>query len=259
VSISYFIQQAGEYGIGYTLGALLRAKMRLTIREFPQVLALVRDKRGLEVGGPSSSFRPGGILPIYDSVGSLDNCTFSANTVWAKHGVEYRFSAQRPPGQHFVSEGAELSGLANESYDFIISSHMIEHTANPLGALAAWKRVLRPGGTLVLLVPDKERTFDNKRATTTMEHLLADDRANTREDDRTHIEEMLRDHNMRRTPDWTRERLQALVEDNLQFRGLHHHVFDLPLVRSMLEHTGLEIVITRRSLPNHLVGVARKA
>lgn len=258
MSISYFLHQAREYGATYTVGSLLQGKLRLKLREFPQVLALVEGKKGLEIGGPSPLFGRGGILPLYDKAGAIDNCTYSATTVWANHTSDYRFSELRPPGRHFISEGTELSGLADSSYDFVLSSHMIEHTANPLAALFAWKRVLCAGGTLLLIAPDKERTFDNRRATTTMDHLLADYEAHMAEDDRSHLEEVLRDHNLQRTPGWTRERLRNMLEDNLRTRGLHHHVFDLSLVCRMLEHCGFEVLLARRSLPNHLLAVATR-
>lgn len=258
MSLSYFVHQAREFGIDYTIGVLVRQKLQLTLREFPAIRERVRDKYGLELGGPSSSFRPGGILPFYGDVDSLDNCTFAPDTPWKVDEALYRFSPYRAPGRQFLTNVVNLSGLPDASYDFVLSSHMIEHTANPLGAMEAWKRVLKPRGTLVLLVPDKERTFDNHRATTTMEHLVADHQANTGEGDLTHLEEMLRDHNMNRTRDWTRERLERMVRDNAQTRGMHHHVFDLTLLTRMVSHIGFEPLVLRRALPNHLVVVAQK-
>jgi hypothetical protein len=45
---------------------------------------------------------------------------------------------------------------------------------NPIGALATWLRVLKPGGHLYLIVPDKRYTFDRKRVRTTLEHVILD-------------------------------------------------------------------------------------
>lgn len=58
--------------------------------------------------------------------------------------------------------------------DYLCSSHVIEHLPNPLGGLYEWLRVLRPGGLLYLVVPDKRYTFDVGRPITPPEHLLAD-------------------------------------------------------------------------------------
>ncbi len=259
MSLSYFVGQAREFGLWVTLGSAVQSKLGLRLAEFAQVARLVAGKHGLEVGGPSSAFRCRGSLPVYDIVGSLDNCAYAANTLWANHGSAFCFSERRPAGAQFLSEGTTLSGIGDQSYDFVLSSHMIEHTANPLAALTAWYRVLRPGGALVLLVPDKERTFDNLRATTSIEHLVSDFEAGVGEDDRTHVEEMLRNHNMRRTPDWTEDTLRKVVENNFETRGLHHHVFDAQLVKSMLEHVGFSAKCVRRSLPNNIFALALKA
>jgi SAM-dependent methyltransferase len=84
-----------------------------------------------------------------------------------------------------------LSGLADGSQDFVIASHVIEHVANPLALLADCYRVLRPGGRLVLLVPDRHRTFDKERAATALRHLIDEHEADVREVDDAHILDFL--------------------------------------------------------------------
>jgi SAM-dependent methyltransferase len=73
-----------------------------------------------------------------------------------------------------VDEAETLASVPDASVDFVVANHVIEHLENPLGALNAWMRVVRPGGTVFLAVPDKARTFDARRPSTTLEHLLAD-------------------------------------------------------------------------------------
>jgi SAM-dependent methyltransferase len=71
--------------------------------------------------------------------------------------------------------GIENPHLApDDSLEFVIASHVIEHVRNPLLALREVHRKLRPGGRLVLIVPDKLRTFDRRRPLTTVEHLALD-------------------------------------------------------------------------------------
>ena len=45
--------------------------------------------------------------------------------------------------------------FADNSFDFIVSSEVIEHTPDPLRAIDELYRVLRPGGKLVLTTPNK--------------------------------------------------------------------------------------------------------
>lgn len=49
-----------------------------------------------------------------------------------------------------------LPGIADEAFDFVHSSHCLEHLNNPRDGLSNWLRVLRPGGHLVMTVPDED-------------------------------------------------------------------------------------------------------
>jgi len=53
-------------------------------------------------------------------------------------------------------DAQELAGVADESFDFVHSSHCLEHLRDPRAGLASWFRVLRPGGHLVVTVPDED-------------------------------------------------------------------------------------------------------
>ena len=50
--------------------------------------------------------------------------------------------------------------FAAGSQDFLVSSHVLEHCPGTLAVLEEWKRVLRPGGTLLLRLPHRDRCFD---------------------------------------------------------------------------------------------------
>jgi SAM-dependent methyltransferase len=49
-----------------------------------------------------------------------------------------------------------MAGVADESFDFVHSSHCLEHLHDPTQGLANWFRILKPGGHLILLVPDED-------------------------------------------------------------------------------------------------------
>jgi predicted SAM-dependent methyltransferase len=49
-----------------------------------------------------------------------------------------------------------LASVADGHYDFLFSSHCLEHMVDPLVALRHWVRVVKPGGYIVVTVPDEE-------------------------------------------------------------------------------------------------------
>lgn len=73
-----------------------------------------------------------------------------------------------------VDDGETLSRFPDASLDFVIASHFLEHCEDPIGALGSFLRVVRPSGVVYLAVPDRRFSFDAKRKTTPLDHLIAD-------------------------------------------------------------------------------------
>jgi SAM-dependent methyltransferase len=226
---------------------------------FNLALSIVKDKIGLEIGGPSSVFqdwyRP---LPIYKEVAVLDNCDISKKTTWATHSDSYTFSSRKAPGKNVFCDASDLSVLADGSYDFILSSHNLEHFANPVKALKEWQRVARPGGGLVLVLPDYAKTFDHRREPTTISHMLDDFDQDTHEDDLTHVPEILQLHDL--SMDLTAgsaEEFRQRSLDNFKNRCLHHHVFNETNSSELLTQVGMEVLAVETALPFHIFLLAR--
>lgn len=49
-----------------------------------------------------------------------------------------------------------MASVANESYDFIFSSHCLEHLNDPLEGLTNWLRVTKPNGYIIFAIPDED-------------------------------------------------------------------------------------------------------
>jgi SAM-dependent methyltransferase len=49
-----------------------------------------------------------------------------------------------------------LETVQDETFDFVHSSHCLEHMRNPQEALYHWLRVLKPGGHLIVMIPDED-------------------------------------------------------------------------------------------------------
>jgi len=63
-----------------------------------------------------------------------------------------------------AASGADLP-FAAESFDSVIARHNLEHYVDTAGVLIEWRRVLRPGGTLAVILPDEEN-FPSERGRT---------------------------------------------------------------------------------------------
>jgi SAM-dependent methyltransferase len=251
-----------------------KRKLRLLLQGrlpcFRAAVSLVEEKSGIEIGGPTEIFQrlhaPSRIygwhtpLPIYDCVASLDNCNFSSETMWATHDETYLFSFKRTPGKVIIADGSALESVADNSYDFVLSSHNLEHFANPVKALKEWKRITHPGGALILVLPYYRTTFDHRRAPTPVEHMFEDYFQNVGEDDMTHVSEVLRLHDLEMDgtlKTHTLEELRIRSTNNLSNRSLHHHVFDEFNSTELLKRVGLEILAVEVALPHHLVILSR--
>jgi SAM-dependent methyltransferase len=85
---------------------------------------------GLDVGsGRDSLGRFSSLFPAIRSVTEFDTADGDA-----------QFLAKHPDG----------------GFDFLHSSHCLEHLHDPFEALGHWVRVVKPGGYLVVLVPDED-------------------------------------------------------------------------------------------------------
>jgi 2-polyprenyl-3-methyl-5-hydroxy-6-metoxy-1,4-benzoquinol methylase len=89
----------------------------------------------------------------------------------------------------YVTDIRTLAGVSDASLDFIVACHVIEHTNNPIGAIDSCYRALKPGGSLVLVVPDMNKTFDSKRELASLAHFIEDCQNSSLERDRGYYEE----------------------------------------------------------------------
>ena len=49
-----------------------------------------------------------------------------------------------------------MEGIPDNVFDFVHSSHCLEHMRDPARALENWLRILKPGGHLICIVPDED-------------------------------------------------------------------------------------------------------
>lgn len=202
----------------------------------------VQNKSGFEIGGPSHhTFRKMG---FYDAVASLDVTQFASKTLWESELVDggpFKWN-NKQIGKQFIRDAVNLTGIDDASYDFVASSHALEHIANPFKALLEWIRILKPGGFLITITPLKEVTFDHRRNVTQIEHLINDYLNKTTEADLSHLEEILSTHDIVRDPGAKNtDFFKARSLKNYENRGLHQHIFDRELLYYMYICLNLDV------------------
>lgn len=250
------------HGISGLLDAVYRRVLPNRLACYKNLKPLFQGKIGLEIGGPSKIFKRGKSFPIYAIAARVDNCNFGHQTIWegaVNEGATFHFDRLRAPGNQYIAEATNLVQIASTSYDFVLSSHSLEHVANPLQALSEWSRVLKEKGLLVLLVPHRDGTFDHRRPVTSLAHFIEDFEQQISEGDLTHMEEILRLHDL--PMDLGAGDLEAFKQrskENLENRCFHHHVFDTRLAVEVVHHLGLQILAVEVFLPFNILVVAQK-
>jgi GT2 family glycosyltransferase/glycosyltransferase involved in cell wall biosynthesis/SAM-dependent methyltransferase len=122
-----------------------------------------------------------------------------------------------------IDDAETLGSILNEQYDFCIANHVLEHMRNPVGALLAWLRILKPGGVLYLSVPDIVNPLDTGRKLTGLDHIQRDyDMVQEREDYEHFLEYFKFCHKLA-SPD----EIEKIAHENFERNySIHYHTFN---------------------------------
>ena len=196
------------------------------------------NKIGCEIGGPSSA--TGEVL--YQNATIVDNVIFSTNTIWSSHTDEYNYYGNKT-GKVIIDDAVNISHVGNECYDFLFSSHSLEHIANPLKAINEWLRIIKNGGYIIIIVPEKSVCFDHKRNYSRFSTLLSQYEKNVGEDDLSTLTEILQNHDLSMDTaagDLTNFTKRSL--DNFNNRCLHHYTYNDELLMEICNYFKCEFV-----------------
>ena len=205
-----------------------------------EILAkITTNKQGVEIGGPSNNAEI-----IYKNAVNMDNVIFSNNTVWSNHTEEYNYYSNKK-GKVIFNDAVNISLIPNNTYDFCFSSHCLEHIANPLKALNEWLRIIKNGGHIIIVVPEKSICFDHKRDYSKFSTLLLQYEKNVGEDDLSTLPEILANHDLPMDP--PAGDLGNFVKrslNNFNNRCLHHYVYNPNLLMYICTFLKCEFIYT---------------
>lgn len=120
-----------------------------------------KGMKGIEIGASAQS--PFGLDTL-----NVDYSDDVINNPYKKEEIAYTGTYAKVD---IVAPGDQLP-LGDNSVDFVVSSHVIEHFYDPIKTIKEWYRVTRPGGYVFIIAPHKERTFDRDRPRTTLAELI---------------------------------------------------------------------------------------
>jgi len=72
----------------------------------------------------------------------------------------------------YVLEGERLIDVVDRKFDYVFSSHVLEHLPDLLGWLNDLTKILNPGGMLFSVIPDCRYCFDIERPQTSLGELI---------------------------------------------------------------------------------------
>jgi predicted SAM-dependent methyltransferase len=189
------------------------------------LLRFFSNKSGVVIGG-RLRWRFQALASAAQKIINVDNCQFHSG---------------KPTNVDHVTDAANLFFAADETLDFVCSSHVLEYLANPLKAIAEWKRVIKDRGIIYTGVPDKRYTFDRRRHRTPLSHLIDDFEKDVDQTDKTHVAELVEKWDEERGYGSSRELFLENVSSNPECH-LHHHAWIIDDVKEIFEHMGLRVL-----------------
>ena len=196
----------------------------------------IRGKTVLEIGGPSALLS--GIYPALRSISFLNLPQSMAVHAQGSNpaNTESVYSGDA------VDEDSIVENRLVGKFDAVISSHTLEHFANPLKALKVWRKCLSANGYIVTIVPNKNACWDTDREYTSFDHILSDYQNNVAESDMTHLHESA--CMMASRPSYYQD-----VGESNSTRVIHHHVYSIDVLAKCHEFAGFK-TLSCLILPN---------
>jgi len=123
-----------------------------------------------------------------------------------------------------VDDGEILNTIRDNSLDFIIANHFLEHCENPLGTIRNHLKKVKTDGVLYYAIPDRRFTFDKERPLTGFNHLIDDDVKGSSLSREEHFFEWVKMVENFQDCDQIKNRISILKMLNY---SIHYHVWDI--------------------------------
>jgi len=131
---------------------------------------------------PCKQSRPSALATKYlENLHGIEIGASTQNSFFLKRSINVDFSDEQgglwqdkncePATVNIVAFGDDLP-FKDNTLDYVLTSHVIEHFFDPVKAVREWHRIIKPGGYIFIIAPHKDRTFDKPREVTPVAELL---------------------------------------------------------------------------------------
>lgn len=143
-----------------------KVKEKRGVRPSKLALKMLCGKNGIEIGESTQNSFHLTEERYCHTIGGYLNVDFSAD-----QGGKWQDSGFQPAIVNVVATGDALP-FKDNSFDYVLSSHVIEHAFDPIKTISEWLRVIKKNGYIFIIAPHKDRTFDKHRDVTPLQELL---------------------------------------------------------------------------------------
>lgn len=145
-----------------------KVKMNLLDRTSKLRFGITKEQKGLEIGPLHSP-----IVPKVDGY-CVETVDYMSQEKLREHYNNHNIDLKAIEPVDYIWKGGSYYQLIQKEhyYDYIIASHMIEHSTDFCGFLSDCSRLLKHDGILKLAIPDKRYCFDHYRTDTNLAEIL---------------------------------------------------------------------------------------
>ena len=137
-------------------------------RQFLDNLINVNESVGIEIGALDSPIVPD--TSQKERIYYLDH--LSTADLRKKYQNDDTVNKESIVSVNYVVPDNDIKKVVTKNkFDYVVASHVIEHIPNPIQWFEDVLQILKPGGFIYLVIPDKRFTFDLQRPITTFGQL----------------------------------------------------------------------------------------
>jgi predicted SAM-dependent methyltransferase len=136
-----------------------------------------------------------------------------------------KYGTESADFSNYILGSADSIPAEPETLDFIFSSHVFEHLANPLGHLKRWNALLKKAGVVIAVVPDMHATKDMYATPSTLAELKQEQAKDIWRPERYHYERFMK----------LRGGVRPIDEVMEEQWSIHVHYYDRISISNVLE------------------------